>query len=87
MDLDTNRYTDPVPLGGDQVAPPLPPHDLDTGEVLPPLEQDGPIPEHAAAPQPRPQSPQEVFPPQLAAGSVVRWQTRPAGSRRPASGW
>ncbi len=68
MDLDTNRYTDPVPLGGDQVAPPLPPHDLDTGEVLPPLEQDGPIPEHAAAPQPRPQSPQEVFPPQLAAG-------------------
>lgn len=72
MDLDTSRYTDPVPMGGDQVPPPIQQINPETGEVLPPLEQDESIPDHAAQAKPRPQNPQEVFPPQLGNGGYAQ---------------
>lgn len=72
MDLDTSRYTDPVPMGGDQVPPPIEQHNPETGEVLPPLDKEEPIPDHAAQASPRPQSPQEVFPPQLGNGGYAQ---------------
>lgn len=71
MDLDTSRYTDPAPLGGDHIAPPPPiepPHNPETGEVLPPLEEDESQPEHVAQPK---ASPQEVIPPQAAGGGYA----------------
>lgn len=70
MDLDTSRYTDPAPLGGDHIAPP-PPHNPETGEVLPPLEEGEPQPDRASESRVAPAAPQEVIPPQAASGGYA----------------
>jgi len=71
MELDPNRYTDPAPFGGND-SPPIPAHNPDTGEILPPLAEGEQKPDHVAEPAPSvSQQHQEVIPPQAAGGGYA----------------